>query len=172
MQSYSKQMKIIHWIVGALYIGLLTVGLYMTSLTKEDPTKAELYALHKSFGVVALLFIIWRLVVRLKSLIPAPSEKIPAWEKMLASLGHFALYVLMIAMAFSGYLMSSLGGKGIVFFGYKLPNFLAQNKDLAGDMHSIHTFLPWFFVAVIAAHILSWPYHYLKQKINIIRRII
>lgn len=171
MDEYSKQMKVLHWLIGALYMVLLAVGLYMTSLPIDNPSKYELYALHKSFGVIAVLFIIWRVIVRFKSIIPEQPKEIPSWERLMSSLGHLFLYLLMIAMAFSGYLMSTLGGKGIVFFGYKLPNLLALNKPVAGFMHSIHTFLPWIFVALIAVHILAWPYHFIRQKINIVRRI-
>lgn len=171
MEKYSLSMRINHWLVAVLYVGLLTLGLYMTTLPNTDPDRITYYGLHKSFGVIALVAIVWRLINRFVAKIPS-YEYNSALISFLSKLGHFLLYLFMVIMPFSGYLMSMMSAKGINFFGYTLPNWPGANKQMAVFFHEIHTLLPWFFIALIALHILAWPYHYYKDRMNIINRII
>ena len=59
----------LHWATTALIVALFFVGWRMVALP-ISPAKFELYALHKSLGVVVLAVTVWRLAVRL--LRPAP----------------------------------------------------------------------------------------------------
>jgi cytochrome b561 len=51
----------------------------------------------------------------------------PKYEQILAHLGHFGLYVLMILVPLSGYLMSNSFGFPVHLFAIELPFLVEQN---------------------------------------------
>ncbi len=172
MDKYPLLLRILHWVVAILAIAMIIVGLYMAELRDEDPSRATFYSYHKSTGVLILVLMIFRVVIRVFSYIPPLPAKFLLIEKLFAKLGHYLLYLFLLTAAISGFSMSMLSGKGILFFGYKVPDFLPLDKATAGLMHTIHVTLPSFFIALIILHICATIYHYIKQKVNILNRII
>lgn len=173
MKKYSKQLIWSHWIVAVLIILQLIFGFYMTSLPNTDPYKFNYYYMwHKSFGATILLLVIWRIIIRLTSKIPSLPRSFPYFEKFAANFGHLIFYILMVIMPLTGFLGAMISGYGMKFFGINIPNFFTTNKDLAKTLFDVHTSLPIIFIILIGIHILAWPYHYLKEKVNIIKRII
>lgn len=57
--SYGFVLKFIHWATALLILGLLFVGFYMTTLPFGD-SKLQIYMLHKSFGLLVLLLVVFR----------------------------------------------------------------------------------------------------------------
>ena len=66
---YSLAMRIMHWVLAALIISLLIVGILMTEYM-DAPGKFEYYKLHKAFGIMALFLIIIRIAIRFKTSSP------------------------------------------------------------------------------------------------------
>lgn len=151
---YPAFLRLLHWAMAAVILGMIAVGWTMTEISGLGaPLRGDLYALHKSFGVVALALIALRVLVRLATRIPPLPEGIAPWEKTAAGIGHLALYAGMVAVPLSGFVMSMASGKGVAWFGLSLPNPLGIDKKLAGIAHELHEVLPYVLLAVIAAHI-------------------
>ena len=60
---YSKVAIGLHWLIALMIIGLIIFGKLMTN--PETPNRFVLYQLHKSFGILVLLFSVLRLGWRL-----------------------------------------------------------------------------------------------------------
>jgi len=71
--SYGIVGKLFHWPMALIMMGLIVVGLYMTSM-EPSPDKYELYGLHKSFGILILWFIGLRVLWRFYTKPPQPHE--------------------------------------------------------------------------------------------------
>src|SRR5689334_24520793 len=130
--KYPLVMRVLHWLIALLIVGQIAMGLIMTRLDDAVPAKyQQLYPLHKSFGLLALLLIAIRLVVRFRHVLPALPNGLAVWEKYGAKIGHAALYVLMFAVPVFGYCMSSTytQSDGVNFFGAMLPELLPKNDD-------------------------------------------
>ena len=52
--SYGTFTKLLHWTMAIIIISLMIVGLYMTGLDDEDPSRRDLYHLHKVFGLMII----------------------------------------------------------------------------------------------------------------------
>lgn len=156
VEKYSLAMRIIHWLMAATIIGLLAVGLYMEGLADDAPNKFLIYGLHKSFGVIALVLIVARSLVRVTSKVPALPEALSPLERRAAHWGHKVLYLLMVLVPLSGFVMSSAHPKrfGVSFFGLKLPD-LPPSEYWAGLGHELHGIAAWALIAVVALHILG-----------------
>lgn len=161
--------KLLHWIIALLIISLLCVGLYMTSHPKT-PQKMDLYGIHKEFGILVLILALSRVLWRLTNTIPR--LLLPQWEQFAARLSHLVLYVLMIAMPLSGWLMSSAAGYTPSFFGILLPNLLAPNEGLRDIFAVAHEWLGYSLIAVIILHASAALKHHFIDKNDILKRML
>ena len=56
--SWGWPAKALHWLVAALVVGMLGVGIAMVWLVSDLGSKFQLYQLHKSFGVLVFALIL------------------------------------------------------------------------------------------------------------------
>src|SRR5690606_36471847 len=115
--NYGWLAKMFHWVVAVLMLTLLGVGLYMASLPENDPNRMFFYWLHKSTGVFVLTLVVLRLSWRWQNKVPEPPLNMPKWQKFAARSNHYTLYVLMVIMPLSGFMMSSFGGHPVDVYG-------------------------------------------------------
>src|SRR5262249_20622129 len=107
-QRYTSVAIALHWLIALGIIGMLCLGFYMEWIRGGPGSpKVELIPLHKSFGITVLVLSVARLAWRLMTP-PPPDPPMPAWQKFLANTVHVGLYVLIIAMPISGWILASL----------------------------------------------------------------
>ena len=161
---------IFHWLMALLIIGLLGVGLYMTGLP-IGIQKLKLYGWHKEFGILVLALVILRIIWRLTNTTPVLS--LPKLELLAARLAHLALYVLMLAMPLSGWLMTSAAGLPPSFFGlFILPSLVAPNDELRQLFALAHEWLAYGLIGIIGVHTLAALKHHFIDKDNVLKRMI
>lgn len=100
------------------------VGLVLQSqsLPKEkNKEKMEIMHYHKSFGTLALLLLVPRLLLRVTSKTPGPLPGSHTLEHLAGKLSHYAMYGFVIFMPVSGAGMALLGPKGLPFFSMTIP---------------------------------------------------
>lgn len=150
--------------MAALILCLIAMGWAMKEVKGLGPLRGDLYALHKSLGVIALIGIGVRLAVRLGTRVPPLPVGMPTGERHAAKAGHLLLYVGMLTVPLSGAIMSMAGGHGIKFFGFPLPNLMATDKPLAGLAHEMHELLPYLLLGVIGLHVAGALKHRFVDK--------
>jgi len=147
---------IIHWLMAIMIFGLIISGNYMVGLDANITTnKYDIYKIHKSFGVTIIFLLIIRLIIRKTTSIPPMSENFSKIEKILAYLAHGLLYLFMIAVALSGYIMSDAANYLIMCFGLEMPDFIEKDKGLSEVARSLHTISPYIMLCLISIHILA-----------------
>ena len=104
---YTATAKLLHWLIALMIFGMLGFGFYMTGLDLS-PTKLELYSWHKWAGVTVFLLVLVRLAWRIGHRPPALPAHMPAIERLAAHAGHHLLYLLMLAIPLSGWLIVAL----------------------------------------------------------------
>ena len=124
---YSAVAKGFHWVIAALIVTQFTLA-YMADDLPIGAHKLALLARHKSFGMTILMLAILRLLWRLNH----PAPQLPAGmtpiERILARGTHAAFYVLLFAMPFTGWMMSSAKNYSVSWFGlFTWPNLIAKN---------------------------------------------
>jgi len=158
--KYDKVQIILHWIIAALIIGMIGLGLYMVELPKqselppgEESVRAFYFLLHKSLGITAALLIILRILWRLTHKAPALPETIQKWQQKAAGAVHGLLYTVMIAMPLSGYLQSIFSPYDTKFWGIVLPRVADADKAMRETFTEVHEVLAFVFIGLIAIHI-------------------
>lgn len=161
---------LLHWIIAALMIGLVILGLYMVQLP-ISLEKLRLYGWHKEYGFLVLGLAMIRIVWRLMNI--TPSLSLPFWEEFAARSVHWIFYGFMFALPITGWLITSAAGLPASFFGLvTLPNLVAPNEELRLLFQGVHKWLGYAIIAVITLHGAAALKHHFINKDTILRRMI
>jgi cytochrome b561 len=173
--KYSLSSRIIHWLMAVLIIAILAIGIYMTEfLPKDSVNRSQIYSFHKSLGVMAIILIITRIINRFLNKAPNLPQSMAKAEKILAHLGHVGLYLLMIIVPVSGYLMSNSFGYAVSFFSLELPFVVEKNFELAKIFAEIHELSSYSILGLVAIHVLAVIKHrfFDKPENDVLKRMI
>lgn len=150
--KYGAVTKTLHWTISILIICLLCVGIYMADFA-ETAQKFTLFRLHKEFGICVLLLAATRVLWHIYSKKPGFVASLKPWEKTAAQAVHCYLYVGMLCMPLSGWILSSAAGRTVNFFGlFDLPNLVGPDKATQELCADIHQWLGYSLIPVIAVH--------------------
>lgn len=168
--EYGLIAKSFHWLIAVMIIGLLPVGLGMGTL-ENSPFKFQIYAMHKSFGLLVFFLGLGRIIWRFVSAPPEHLDAHAKWEVTLASAAHFWLYVCIIGMPLSGWLMSNAGEFPVPFFGLQMPALIGKNEALGDLFYNIHEILGYTLLFVLALHAAGALKHHVLDKDETLRRM-
>lgn len=170
MQRYNRFSISLHWLIALLITFNFALGLYMADLPLS-PLKLQRYSWHKWAGVTIFVLVVIRLLWRIGHKPPAPVP-MPRWQ-LLASEGvHHLLYVLMVIIPISGWLMSSAHGFQTVWFGVlPLPDLLEKNHDLAETLEDVHAALNYGMLALVGLHVAAALKHQFIDKDRLLSRM-
>lgn len=168
-----------HWLIAALFLCMIAMGLVMTSLPRGHEWTFPLFQWHKSIGITILALASLRLMWRLVNPQPAPPP-LSALERSLMHLTHYGLYLALFLMPLTGWVVvssSSLGLPTILYGVLRLPHlgFIATSpyksviNDWAGAAHEV---LAWSALALIALHSAAALYHHLVRRDDVLRRML
>ena len=162
----------LHWLMAVLLIALFVVGVYMHELPLS-PWKLQIYAWHKWAGVTAFLLVVTRMAWRSTHRPPALPVSMSKSAELAAHAGHVLLYVLMVAIPLSGWLMSSAKGFQTVYFAVlPIPDLLAKNKALGDLLREVHELLNFTLIAVVIGHAGAAIKHHLIDKDDVLTRML
>jgi len=167
--KYSLLNRSLHWLMSVLLLSNIAIASGMIKMT-DSSDKWQMYALHKSMGMLLLFLVIIRFISKIASAKPVDVE-IKKWEKQLTNVVHYALYATMFLIPLSGYLMSSCGGYPISMFGISIPSIVSKNAQLASFYHSSHGALVSIMLLCFALHIIGFIKHLIVDKKNLISRM-
>ena len=171
-ERYTRTAQALHWLMAALLVGLVSLGLYMHELPLS-PRKLQLYSWHKWVGVTVFFLLLVRIGWRITHQPPALPEQMSKLQRITSHVGHTALYLLMIAIPISGWLMSSAKGFQTVWFGVlPIPDLLPKNKELGDLLLELHESLNLLLIALLLAHIAAALKHHFIDKDDVLSRML
>jgi len=164
--------RALHWAMAGLILFQLGLGLWMTR--RDDLLVRFAWTqVHKSWGTVvfglALVRILWRLANRARPGLPADT---PRWQARTARAVHALLYLGMVAMPLSGWVMASasptqdlLGIENLVFGRWPLPDpWVPGNAAVESAAHAVHVAAAWSLATVLALHAGAALWHQLVRR--------
>lgn len=168
---YTRTAQALHWLMALLLVGLVSLGLYMHELPLS-PRKLQLYSYHKWAGVTAFLLVLarlaWRLAHRPPPLPPGTSRLV----RLASSAGHGLLYLLMLAIPLSGWLMSSAKGFQTVWFGLlPIPDLLGRDAALGETLRAVHEYLNLTLIVVALGHVAAALKHQFIDRDDLLARM-
>lgn len=171
-QRYGFIAILLHWFMAILIIVLIGMGLWMTNLP-ISLQKLKWYGWHKEWGIVVLIFVMFRLYWRFINTRPLLPHTLPLWERISAILVHWLFYFFMFVMPISGWLLSSSAGLQVSFFDwFLLPNLITEDENNRALFTFIHTYLAYLLIAFICLHVAAALKHHFINKDDILKRIL
>lgn len=170
-QRYTLPAIGLHWIIALLILIAWPLGAYMHEL-QLSPTKLKLYSYHKWIGITVLLLfvprILWRITHRPPAALPMPN-----WQHKIAEGTHHLLYLLMLLVPLSGWLMSSAKGFQVVYFGVlPLPDLIAKNEELGDLLKEVHESLNFGLLGLVGLHVAGALKHQIIDRDATLRRML
>ena len=168
MEKLSMTSILLHWIVAVMMVMLLGSGIYMHEFEARD-----VYPIHKSMGITITLFVVIRILWRIKEGWPQPHENHAPWERILSRISHYVLITGTLLMPISGMIGSVAGGRGLYWFGVELiaRDPTSKNKMLAEAAHNAHHTIATIIILFLILHIAGALKHHFIDKDNTLRRI-
>lgn len=168
--------RALHWLSAALVMALWVLGQVMTAVPDEElARKLALYQLHKSLGLTALAIVLVRLGWRALNPRPDWPSTMPAWERHAAATGHALLYLLLLAMPLTGWLMVSASPWGIptLLFGLvEVPHLLGPDAALEATLKSVHGALATLLAGLVLLHVAAALKHALFDRDGVLWRMV
>jgi len=170
--SWGALAKLFHWVMAALILAQIALGV-MAASWRVSPTKIELFFWHKSTGMLILALVALRLLWRLANPSPELPSGIAAWERAAARLSHLLLYVLMIALPVTGWVVNSASNVPFrIFWLIPLPAIVAPDEPTADLAALVHGGLAALLALALVAHIgAALRHHFVKRNTVLIRML-
>jgi cytochrome b561 len=164
--------QFLHWLI----VVLIIVQVVLANIAEDLPLgvkKLAMFARHKSVGITILGLAVIRLLWRWANPTPALPPTLKPYERRLATLTHFGLYVLLFAMPLTGWMMTSARGFPASWFGFfQLPDFVPKNDGLYHTMLETHHMLAVVLYAIVSLHVLAALKHHFVLKDDVLRRML
>jgi cytochrome b561/polyisoprenoid-binding protein YceI len=171
-QAWGTGAKLFHWTLALLIVAQVALGLTAKGW-RLSPIKLDLFVWHKSLGIVILVLVSLRIAWWLANPLPSHPAGMAAWERLAARSAHFLLYLLMLALPFSGWIIQSASNVPFrIFWQLPLPALLGPSDDVADLAKAAHY---WLFVAmglVLAGHIGAALRHHFVLRDDVLRRML
>jgi len=164
--------KALHWSMLALMVVQISLGWVAVSW-HLSPTKLNLFIWHKSTGMLLLLLAVVRIGWRLANPPPCSPDGVPGWERAAGAVSHVVLYVLIVAIPLSGWVINSAANIPLnVFWLFPLPDITAPSKPLAELAARVHFGLYVTVSSVLCLHIgAALRHHFIRRNEVLVRML-
>lgn len=170
MKRYHPILVTLHWVLAAMVVGGLVMGGQVLAKTpNSDPFKMLSLKMHMSVGILILVLMVLRLVVRFMTKKPPHADIGNALLNKGASAAHYVLYALVIAMSASGLAIAFAADLPAIVFGGSGEALPADFNDIAP--RAAHGVLSLLLKLVIAGHVLAALYHQFVRKDSLFSRV-
>ena len=165
--------KTFHWLAAVIILVLLAHGWWMTHLTPR-PDRLANYAWHSALGYDLLALVTLRLLWRWLNPVPQLPGDLKQWERLAAHVGHVSLYVLMLVVAVSGWMVATTFRVAMTkdLFGIDVPPFVtAVDRSTRQWIEETHMVLAYVLAALVAIHVIAALRHHYMKRNDILRRM-
>jgi cytochrome b561 len=163
--TYGLFSRALHWLIAGAMLFLIGLGWYMTELSYYDPFYHKATNLHKSIGIIVFILLAIKVVWLFISPMPVIGKgELKKWEFILAKVIHKLLWLLIILMPITGYIVSTSAGSGIDMFGlFEIPAITKIPKNIKDFADSAHYYMAYTGVAIIALHVVGAAKYYFQK---------
>lgn len=169
--SWGSLSKLLHWLTASLILIAIILGL-TANAWPLSPTKLELFVWHKSIGISILLITCLRLLWKWSNKPPLSAKGISSFNGKIAQIGHYALYLLLLALPISGWLLNSAANFPFKWFGWlEVPSLIQPNETYQQLMVQVHYSLFIILSGIVVGHAIAAIWHHYHQSNALIRML-
>lgn len=168
---YSRGAIAFHWVIAALIILNLLIGLFHESLFEGWKNAIPV---HKSIGLTVLVLTLGRIAWRLGHRPPPLPPTVGGFERATARAVEAIFYALMLLMPLTGWVMVSTGRtlRPLNWFGLFDVPYLSLGAGSHGIADTSHMLLGYLFAALVVLHIAAaLRHHFLLRDTTLVRML-
>jgi cytochrome b561 len=171
---YGRVSRQLHWTMAILFIALIPMGIFASIIPEGMPYRNAYYVVHKTIGVLVFALLIFRLIWNRISQRPALDASLKPVERKLAHGAHLALYIMMIAVPLTGFVMTSYHGYPTFFFAWELQPLWSPSDAATIFWGTLHKYLlPYLLYIVLGAHVLgALKHHFVDRHEEALKRMV
>jgi cytochrome b561 len=173
---YGVAARSLHWLTVVLLAIQIPVGLIMAYrgnvLNLWNAITDFLYSTHKSLGLVLLLLVVVRLLVRVIGGAPGAEPSLERWQVVIAAANHAGLYLLLLLVPVLGWLGASMFPALEVFGAVSLPSISGANRAASDTVFQLHRLGALTLLALVALHVAAALYHHFIRRDGVLRRML
>jgi cytochrome b561 len=169
-ERYSGVSKTLHWVIALLAFSQLAMG----KLFEVEADEADgLFGWHTAFGLLVLALMLVRLGWRLTHTVPGLPRNTPGWQQVAAKATHIAFYALLVILPLSGWLLTSVEGDPVSFFGwFGVPSLPVPGGEASEDLiEEAHELFGNVLLVLAGIHVLAGLKHHYIDRDDVLRRM-
>jgi cytochrome b561 len=172
-RRYTPTAQALHWITAALIFVALPLAWVAVNMPRDAASRGLLLTLHKSVGLTVLTLVAVRLLWRARHPAPPLAGGLARWEKAAAFASHWLLYLIIIVMPVSGYLLSAGSGRPVSYFGlFSIPG-LPKNEAIDHVATWVHVAVgQWAVYALVLLHVAATAWHVAVRRDGVLLRML
>lgn len=170
---YGFVSRMLHWTIAILFLSLIPMGMFASMIPEGTWFRNQYYVVHKTIGVLVFALVLVRLFWNRRSRRPELDASLKPQERKWAHRVHIMLYVIMIALPVTGYVMTSFHGFPTYFFSLEIQPFWGKSDAyiIWGTFHKY--ILPYILYIVLGAHILgAMKHHFIDKHEGALKRMV
>lgn len=178
---YDPVAMLLHWAIALLILGDFALA---QSFARFNPGDAlyftSAYDLHMAVGLCVVLLSVARIARRLTHR-PPPLPEMALSLRLLARVSHSLLYIFMLAVPLTGWLILSLRHQATSVFGlfrwaWPLPVIVTMSHPNRVTLHDAllpaHIWMSYAGMCLVGAHVLAALYHHFARRDEVLRRML
>jgi cytochrome b561 len=157
----------LHWGT-VIAIVIAVAAIYLRDAFEDKAVRAVMLDLHRQLGMLVLLCVPLRHVVRYIASHKDLSAKMPALLQWAARVSHVVLYGLLIAIPLLGWALTSAHAVDLRLFGVvPLPGLVTPDSDVADELTDYHAWLAYGLMGFVFVHALAalWHHYVLRDSV-------
>lgn len=167
--EYCSKQKWLHWLTFILVFLEIILLTFEVTLSHYLGGMFMIYLFHKSFGIVILMLTILRFIVIKEYGVPDVLPKDRKLQRILSKSVQGFIYILLIIVPLSGYLMSS---RSLNVFGIiSIPAIDMTNK-MYQLFHLVHNISSFLLATLFILHIVGVSYHFFWMKDKVLQSML
>lgn len=170
--GYSTTAKALHWLIMLLVLAQFAVAFLMPHIGRNTVIE-PLITRHFTLGVVILVLMAIRLMLRVRHPVPLDAPGLTAWERWSAYATHRLFYLILLIGPFLGWASASAHSLPVNVFGLiPLPSLAAPKAHWALTAGDIHAYMMWVLLALIGLHVAAALYHHFLRHDDVLQRML
>lgn len=165
--------RLLHWVTALMVIGLFASGWYMVDLDYYSNWYQTLPELHILTGVLLSFLWFWVLLRLFRSKQSIEPDNHQAIEQFAAKWVKRLMYLLVVVMVITGYLIATGDGETLVLFEIiKLPAFSQFSAQQIDTMGWVHEYASYTLMTLVLFHALGAFKHHFIDKDDTLKRML
>ena len=173
---YSLPARLMHWVTALCVLVLFPLGVWASWRAEADiwdDLTNTIFAWHKTIGFAVLILMVLRVVIRLRSVVPAYPRSMATWEISASKATHHLLYLLLFIVPLLGWAGATAFPALDILAGMHLPAmpFIPTGEPLANSLFDWHENIAIVLGVVLALHIAAAIRHLVVKRDRVVDRM-